>query len=306
MLAQTGPAQIPSGEPGGEPFTISVTSELVLLDVSVTDAAGNRVTNLKRENFRVYENGRLQGITQFSSEDVPVTAGLVIDTSGSMRGKYGDAMAAALAYIGASNPGDEMFVVNFGDRVSSGLPPDTPFSADLRQLTAALSLGVPAGRTALYDAVLYSLRHLDAGTKDKKVLLLISDGGDNNSVHGYEDAMQAALASRATIYAIGIAGENDPDKNPALLQRLARISGGEAFFPEQISALIGICRQIAVSIRTRYSVGYAPSRAGHQGAFRKLRVTATGADGRRLVVHTRTGYVLPPERDPAAGPGTVR
>ena len=290
---QTIPAQVPAVEGSRDPFTMCTTAELVLLDVSVKDAAGGHISGLGKDNFRVYEDGKLQKITQFASEDVPVTVGLVIDTSGSMRSKYPDVVTAALAFIQASNREDEVFVVNFGDDVHPGLPEDVPFTDDIRQLRTALSWGTPAGRTALYDAILFSLQHLEKGTRDKKALVLVSDGGDNNSTHGPRELMRMVRESRATIYTIGIFDADDPDRNPALLRRFACVSGGEAFFPAQLSEVIGICRQIASDIRTRYTIGYVPVRDGEQGAMRKIKVVASGPGGGKLVVHTRTSYVLP-------------
>jgi Ca-activated chloride channel family protein len=297
IAVRTLPVQvIPAAEASEQPFKLSVTAELVLLDVSVKDAAGEHIPNLSKDNFRVYEDGKLQKITHFASDDIPVTVGLVIDTSGSMCSKYRDVVTAALAFIQASNRKDEVFIVNFGDRVSQGLPAGVLFTDDLRQLQAALSLGVPAGRTALYDAILFSLDHLQKGKRDKKTLMLISDGGDNNSAHESEEVMRMVRESRATIYAIGIFDADDPDRNPALLRRLARVSGGEAFFPEQLSKVTGICRRIASDIRTRYTIGYVPIRSGEQGSLRKIKVTASTPSRHRLVVHSRTSYVLPPKR----------
>jgi len=288
--------QAPVGKPLEQPFQLTATAELVLLDVSVKDATGERISNLSKADFRVYEHGKLQAITHFASDDVPVSVGLVIDTSGSMRPKYGDVVTAALAFIHASNRKDEMFVVNFGDRVSRGLPANVPFTDDVTLLLAALSTHTPAGKTALYDAILFSLQHLEKGKCDKKTLLLVSDGGDNNSTHGSEAVMRMVRESRATIYTIGIFDENDADRNPALLRRLARMSGGEAFFPERLSEVIGICRQIASDIRSRYTIGYVPVRSGEQGSLRKIKVIASRPGGHKLVVHTRASYVLPDRR----------
>ena len=292
VVLQTLPAQAPTVE-SEQPFKLSATAELVLLDVSVKDSAGEHIPNLSRESFQVYEDRKLQRITQFGSDDVPVTVGLVIDTSGSMRLKYEDVVTAAVVLIQASNRKDEVFVVNFGDRVSYGLPDGTPFTDDLSQLRGALSLGAPAGRTALYDAILSSLHHLEQGKRDKKTLVLISDGGDNSSTHGSEEVMRMVRESRATIYAIGIYDTDDHDQNPGLLRRLAHVSGGEAFFPGKLSEVTGICRQIASDIRTRYSVGYVPIRSGELGLLRKIKVTASTPSGHKLVVHTRTSYSLP-------------
>jgi Ca-activated chloride channel homolog len=296
VAAQIIPAQDPSVEASGQPFRLSVTAELVLLDVSVKNTVGEHVSNLSKDNFRVYEDGKPQTITHFASDDVPVTVGLVIDTSGSMGPKYGDVVTAALAFIRASNRKDEVFVVNFGDHVRSGLPPGVPFTADIPQLRKALSWGAPAGLTALYDAISFSLHHLEKGKCEKKALMLVSDGGDNNSTHTSDEIMRMVRGSFATIYTIGIFDANDRDQNPGLLRRLARISGGESFFPEQLAAVIGICRQIASDIRTRYTIGYVPGRSGEQGSLRKIKVTASTPAGHKLVVHTRVSYVLPDRR----------
>jgi Ca-activated chloride channel family protein len=210
-----------------------------------------------------------------------------------LQSKYHEVVTAAVVLIQASNPKDEVFVVNFGDHVSYGLPDSIPFTDDLAQLRAALALGAPAGRTALYDAILSSLHHLDRGKRDKKTLVLVSDGGDNSSAHTAEEVMLAVRESRATIYTVGIFDVDDPDKNPGLLRRLAHVSGGEAFFPAQLSETMGICQQIASDIRTRYTVGYAPVRGVERSSLRKIKVTASTPGGHRLLVHTRTGYSLP-------------
>lgn len=305
VAARTFSAQVPAVEASEDPFRLITTSELVLLDVSVQDAAGGHIANLSKENFRVYEGGKLQGITQFESDDVPVTVGLVIDTSGSMRSKYPDVVTAALAFIQASNRQDEVFIVNFGDDVRQGLPGGVPFTDDIRQLRTALSWGAPAGRTALYDAILCSLHHLEKGTRDKKALVLISDGGDNQSTQGPRELMRVVQESHATIYTIGIFEAEDPDRNPALLRRLAFVSGGEAFFPKQLSGVIGICRQIASDIRTRYTIGYVPVRDSERGSMRKIGVVASRPGGGKLAVHARTSYFLPDLRPVADRHGEV-
>ena len=296
IAAQPLPSQTAAIQDPEQPFTLRVTSEFVLLDVSVKSVAGEPVSGLTKENFRVHEDGKLQAISHFSSEDVPVTAGLVIDMSGSMRAKRPEVVTAALAFIGASNRNDEIFVVHFSDAVSLGLPADIPFTDNVNQLRSALSRGTPEGRTALNDAVVFALRHLEGGRRDRRTLVLVSDGGDNASVHGADDVMRTVLESRATIYTIGIFDQGDHESNPKLLRRLARLSGGESFLEVQLSAVNGICRQIASDIRTRYTIGFEPARSGEQGALRKIEVTASTPVGHKLVVHTRAGYVLPPIR----------
>ncbi len=293
MAAQALPAQAPAAQESEQPLKISVTAELVLLDVSVRDKDGLHVANLGKHNFGIYENGVLQKIAHFASDDVPVTVGLVIDTSGSMRPKYSVVVTAALSFIHASNRNDEMFVVNFGDQVRSGLPAGVPFTADIDRLRTALSMAIPAGRTALYDAILFSLNHLGEGKCKRKALMLVSDGGDNFSAHNPKDVIRMVGESRATIYTIGILDPDDLDQNPGLLRRLSQISGGESFFPEGLSAVGSICGRIAADIRTRYTIGYVPVRSGEQGAVRKIRVTASTSDGHKLAVHTRTRYFLP-------------
>ena len=294
------PAQVPAVAPSERPFQLSVTAELVLLDVGVRSVTGEHVSGLTKDNFKVYEDGKLQTVSHFASEDVPVTAGLVIDTSGSMRTKRPEVVTAALAFIGASNRNDEIFVVHFSDGVSLGLPANIAFTGDLNQLRAALRIGLAQGRTALNDAVVFSLAHLEKGRRDRRTIVLVSDGGDNSSVHGADDVMRAVLESRATVYTIGIFDQDDRDRNPNLLRHLAQISGGESFLEVPLSAVNGICRQIASDIRARYTIGYVPVRSGERGALRKIKVTASAPGARKFVVHTRTSYVLPPER-PLAG-----
>lgn len=293
LAVRTPPAQVPAAAAPAQPFTLRATAELVLLDVSVKSATGEPVSGLGKSDFMVYENGKLQTISHFGNEDVPVTAGLVIDTSGSMRPKRAEVVTAALVFIGASNPRDEIFVVHFSDHVSLGLPADTPFTGNIDLLRAALWRGTPEGRTALNDAVVIALEHLEQGRRDRRTLVLVSDGGDNSSLRAAGEVMRKVLESRATIYAIGLFDQDEPDRNPALLRRIARVSGGEAYFPKELSEVTGISVQIAADIRTRYTIGYVPVRHGELGALRKIAVTASTPNGHKLVVHTRTAYVLP-------------
>jgi len=280
---------IGSGQEAAQEFTIRTTSRLVLLDVSVRDAAGGRISGLPKENFGVFEDGKPQQITQFAHADIPVTVGLVVDESGSMRQKQPEVITAALAFIQASNHEDEVFVVNFNEKPRRGLPDIQLFSDDAEQLRAALWRGVPEGRTALYDAVEMALHQLDFGRRDKKTLVVISDGGDNISVHSLENVMHDVLESAATIYAIGIFDEDDPDQNPGVLKRIAQVSGGRSYFPKTLAEIEPICREIAKDIRTRYTIGYIPA-AGDKTSERHIKVIARSANGEKLVVRTRTSY----------------
>ncbi len=288
----TGPSQGPSE------YTIRTTSRLVLLDVSVKDASGALVPELGKQNFEVREDGQPQTVTQFAHADIPVTVGLVVDESGSMRRKQAEVITAALAFIGASNRLDEIFVINFNERARRGLPDIQLFSDDLERLRDALWRGVPEGRTALYDAVEMAVHQLEFGRRDRKALIVISDGGDNVSAHTLHQVMQHVLTSEATIYTIGVFEENDPDKNPGVLKRIAQVSGGMAYFPKTLDEIVPICRDIAKDLRARYTIGYVPQ-AGEGKAERHVKVVARSADGRTLRVRARSSYLFNPELDQA-------
>lgn len=271
----------------------SANSDLVLLDVSVKNSKGGFAANLKRENFRIYENGKLQTISQFAQEDTPITVGLVLDDSHSMRPKRTEVINSALAFIDSSNPRDEMFVTHFNDRVRRGLPGGMNFSDDPKVLTQALWNNPAEGMTALYDGILDALHQLDEGRQDKRSLVVISDGGDNASRHQFKDVLTAVQSTRATLYTVGVFDSEDPDRNPALLRRLASISGGIAYIPEHLEELEKICRDIAKDIRNRYSIGYVPVRSGDGSALRSIKVSITDAGSQKFVVHSRTSYLLP-------------
>lgn len=270
-------------------YVIRSDVPLVLLDVSVQDRAGGFVSGLEKDNFRILENGRFQPITVFAGRDVPVTVGIIMDESFSMSPKRADALTAAMTFVHESNPHDEMFVVNFNDEVRFGLPEKVPFSGKPETLRAALFQGVPAGKTALYDAVIAGLKHLSLGRRDKKALIVISDGGDNCSHASRQEMLTLAESSLATIYTIGLFDEDDPDRNPGILNRLAHLSGGDAFFPNNASGTIPICRRIAKDIRARYTLGYTPSGETKAG-WRKLHVQVAAPGRGKLVAHARAGY----------------
>src|SRR5579871_5999089 len=196
-----------------DPARISVDVNLVVLHATVTDDKGHAVSDLSERNFQVYEDGLAQPIKLFAHEDVPVAAGLLVDHSGSMKRKLPEVTAAAQVFVRASNPNDWMFVVNFNEHVDLGLPPGTPFSNDPVQLGSAISRAPATGKTALYDAIAKALDLLKEGGPDKKVLLVVSDGGDNASSHTLRETLQLAEQSSAVIYTIGIFDPDDPDRN---------------------------------------------------------------------------------------------
>ena len=247
----------------------------------------------------VYEDGVLQPIKYFSQEDVPVTVGLVIDNSGSMKPKLRDVVSAALVFARSSNPQDQMFVVNFNERVSFGLPENVPFTDQVASLEVALSTVKANGETALYDAVAVALEHLNKGDRDKKVLIIISDGGDNSSKHKLPEIMALAGTSNVIIYTIGIYDEQDADRDPGVLKRLAKDTGGEAFLPPSLKDLAPVCERIAHDIRNQYTIAYAPTNRNRDGNYRVIQVKANAPGRGRLLVRTRTGYFAPAQSQPS-------
>jgi Ca-activated chloride channel homolog len=282
-------------------YTISVNVNMVVLSATAQDHKNALVSGLGEDDFRVYEDGVLQQIRYFSHEDIPVTVGLVIDNSGSMKPKRADVIAAAVAFARSSNPKDQMFVVNFNEKVSFGLPGDTPFTDQIPELEVALSRIAADGETALYDAIAVGLERLRKGTRDKKVLIVISDGGDNASKHKLTDIMSLVGQPDAIIYTIGIFDEQDPDRNPGVLKQLAKDTGGEAFLPNTLEEIRPICEQIAHDIRNQYTLAYVPTNKKHDGTYRVIQVKASGVGRGHLSVRTRTGYFAPSESRPVAG-----
>jgi VWFA-related protein len=281
----------PTQDPDSGPFRISVDVALVVLHATVTDRQGGFVSNLGEANFEVYEGGVPQSIRLFTNEDVPVTVGLVVDQSTTMRPKVAEVSAAARTFVRFSNPGDEMFVVNFNESVWLGLPHRIRFTNNTVDLESAITSGSRGGRTALYDAIAKALEELQAGSRDKKVLIVVSDGGDNASAHTLAQVMKLAEESSAVIYTVGVFDEDDPDRNPGVLRRLAQATGGEAFFPNQMGEVVAICERIARDIRHQYTIGYVPTNLARDGAYRAIRVRAHTEGRHRLSVRTRTGYI---------------
>jgi Ca-activated chloride channel homolog len=278
----------------------SVELDLVVLQATVRDRAGQSVPGLEQHNFELYQDGALQPIRLFRHEDTPVTIGLVVDHSGSMREKLGEVTAAARTFVRASNPEDQMFVVNFNEDVSLGLPGGTQFSNSADELGSAI-WGAPAvGATALYDAIIEALRGLQKGERDKKALIVISDGGDNASHSSLDRVLKMAEESSAVIYTIGIFSEDDPDRNPKVLSRLAHETGGEAFFPSKPGETVEICKRIARDVRDQYTFGFS-SMNGKPGAYHAIRVIARSKEHGKLSVRTRAGYIAGGELQPSKG-----
>jgi Ca-activated chloride channel homolog len=280
--------QDPASEAPALRFSVNV--DLVALPVTVRDAKGRTVSDLSQQDFEVFEGGVRQSIRVFRHEDIPVTVGLVIDHSSSMRPKMGEVVEAARTFVRESNPEDEMFVVNFNEHVRAGLPDAVPFTNRADRLESAILRAPFDGQTALYDAMFDALQRAGAGRREKKALILISDGGDDASTHTLDDVLKLAARSTAVIYSIGIYDLDDPDRNPDVLRRLARATGGEAFFPKAADGIVATCESIARDLRSQYLIGYVPTPAARHAGYRAIRVTAHAAGKEKLSVRTRAGY----------------
>jgi Ca-activated chloride channel family protein len=287
-------------------FKLTTNVEVVLLDVSVKRQDGGFASGLTKENFKIMQEKAEQPISIFSAQDVPVTVGLVVDNSGSVRPKKPEIVTAALTFVTHSNPKDEVFLVNFNDHVMMGLPDGMDFTDNSSLLRDALLLNPAQGRTALYDALKAGLKHLEKGRLDKKTLVLISDGGDNMSETTKEEILSLVDTSAVTIYTVGIFDAEDKDKNPGFLKRLASITGGEAFMPDRLDHIVGICEKIAKDIRNRYTLGFTPHNVQRDGKPKKIRVTATSPEGQKLNVRTRTHYIPTADGEPKQSSSLVQ
>jgi len=278
---------------------------LVVLHVSVLNDRSVFVPGLKEENFRVLEDKAEQKLSVFKQEDVPVSFGLVVDNSGSMRDKRPQVNAAALTFVKTSNAQDEGFVVNFNDDYY--LDTEHDFTSDLAEMKTALERIDARGSTALYDAVIGSLDHLKKGTRDKKVLLVVTDGEDNASRHSLENVVEQAQRADALIYAVGVFSDDDIKHNHRAMKKartalsdLANATGGLAFFPENADDTEAICTQIAHDIRNQYTLAYYPTNTARDGTFRTVAVQIVPPHGAgKLSVRTRSGYYAP--RAPSSG-----
>jgi VWFA-related protein len=265
----------------------------VVLHATAQDHRGILVSGLDKDSFQVYEDGALQQIKYFSHEDIPVTVGLVIDNSGSMGRKRAEVITAALAFARSSNPQDQMFVVNFNEHVHFALPEDTPFTDQVPELELALSRIITNGQTALYDGIAAALEHLKKGNRDKKVLIVISDGGDNASKNNLAQIMATAQHADAIIYTIGLFDEEDEDRNPHVLKQLATDTGGDVFLPQSLKEAVPICERIAHDIRNQYTIAYVPANNKRDGTYRAIQVKASAPGRGHLLVRTRAGYRAP-------------
>ena len=271
------------------PSVLSVETNLVMLPITVVDRHDRIVTGLTKEHFTVYDNGARQSIDFFTSEDLPSTVGLLIDSSSSMRGKRETVTAAATGFAAMSHPLDELFTLNFNEAVWPGLPPRVAFAENAEQLRAALSAAPAQGMTALYDAVYRGLDHLELGTRGRKALIVVSDGGDNASSRTIDAVLEHARRTGVAIYAVTLRDPDNPDARPGVLKKLASETGGTVFKAKDTAEVADSFAQIAREIRSGYTIGFSPSNPSDEG-FHAVRVVVNDGHRRALVVRTRAGY----------------
>lgn len=268
---------------------------LVVLHTTVLDDRGRFADGLKQDNFRVLEDKVEQKLSVFKREDIPVSMGLVIDNSGSMRDKRPRVNQAAITLVEASNPQDEAFVVNFNDDFYLDL--DKDFTNSVPELKEALERIDSRGSTALYDAIIGSLDHVKKGSKDKKVLLVVTDGEDNTSHNSLEKTIREVQKTDTVIYTIGLLSEEskkNAKRAKRALEQIAQASGGLSYFPENVEDVHTICEQVAHDIRNQYTLAYYPTNTKRDGTFRSVQVEVIPPRGRgKLVARTRNGYYAP-------------
>jgi Ca-activated chloride channel homolog len=288
----------PIEQEGAETGTVfRADTRIVVLHVTVVDRNGHLITNLGRDAFHVTENGQEQTVRLFKREDVPVSLGLIIDNSGSMRDKRAKVEAATLALVKDSNPQDEVFVVNFNDEAFLDNPKGKDFTNDIRELEEALTRIDSRGGTAMRDAVRMSIDHLkEKAHKDKKVLVAVTDGNDNASLVSLENLVKAAQQSEVMIYSVGLLTEEErreAKRAKRALDALAEATGGDSYYPKDLSDVDRVAHQVARDVRNQYTVVYSPSNQALDGSYRQIKV-AVNAPG-KPTVRTRSGYYATPD-----------
>lgn len=279
-----------------EPPTLSVRTDLVTLSITVVDRRGALVTGLRQEHFTVYDNGDRQAIQFFTSEALPATVGLLMDSSGSMRGRHADRAAVAAAFAAMGHPLDEFFSFHFNEDVWPGLPPSVGFTEDPARLRAALLITPAQGMTALYDALDRGLEHLQHGTRDRKAMIVVSDGGDNASEQTLAGVLDRARRTAAPIYSVSVFDPDNRDARPQVLKALAQGTGGRVFTAKRPEDVTRSFAEIAQEIRSGYTIGFAPAETS-SGGFRSIRVLVNTGNHRQLIARTREGYYAGPSRD---------
>ena len=289
--------QAPVGSENGG-FVFRAEAREVTLHATVVDDRNHLVNNLDKTDFTVFENDKPQKITHFHQEDFPVAIGIVIDNSGSMREKRDAVNKAALNLIRASNPDDQVFVVNFNDEYYL----DQEFTGDIKKLQAALEHVEARGGTALYDAIVASADYLTHSRLQRKALFVVTDGEDDASQESLEQAVHKLQQENGpVVYAIGILGEEKSRRAKRALELVADRTGGISFFPPSLDQVDEISREIAHDIRNQYTITYAPSTPKTVAGYRTIHVDAHARPYKKLTVRTRTGYYPGQEQQGAGG-----
>jgi Ca-activated chloride channel family protein len=294
VRAQAGQAQPGQAQPGQEVPTFAARSHIVLLHVTVIDRHGQAVHDLAPSAFEIDEDGTPQAIEFFEWRDAPIAAGLIIDSSSSMLTRGAMVRASVAAFASLSRPDDELFTIVFNEHVRFGLPPGMPFTRSHDVLLASLARGGRGGKTALHDAVIEGLAHLEQARNAKRVLVVLSDGDDNASAHPERNMLSRAGQSSAVIHTIWSGEISSSRGDRGVLRTLAEGSNGRMYEPSNEREMVETFETIARTIRRGYTIGYAPTNGAADGTYRRIRVRVH-ADDRRLRVLVRDGYTAPYE-----------
>jgi Ca-activated chloride channel family protein len=276
------------------PVGLHMDVDLALINVTVTDPYNRLVTGLDPDNFRVYEDNIEQEVVTFSSEDVPISIGVIFDFSGSMANKIGKAREAALQFFKTANPQDEFFLVSFNERAEL----TSAFTNSIEDLQSRMMLTAPKGRTALLDAIYLGLSQMRGARNGKRALLILSDGGDNHSRYNESDIKRLVKEADTQLYAIGIFDplgyrNRTPEElnGPSLLGETTEMTGGRVFAVENLNELPDIASKIGMELRNQYVLGYRPSNKAHDARWRKIKIKLRAPKGLPpLNVYSKTGY----------------
>ena len=279
------------------PQVLHIDVDLALVNVVVTDPYNRLVTGLDLDNFRVFEDNVEQEIVNFSSEDVPISIGVIFDCSGSMSNKLGKAREAAMEFFRTSNPEDEFFLVSFNERAEL----TSSFTSSVEDLQSRLMFTTSKGRTALLDAIYLGLSQMRSAHNGKRALLILSDGGDNHSRYQESDVKRLVKEANTQLYAIGIfdplgyrSRTMEELNGPSLLSEITEMTGGRVFAADNLNELPDIATKIGLELRNQYVLGYRPSNKTHDGRWRKIKIKLRAPRGLpQLSVYSKTGYYAP-------------
>jgi Ca-activated chloride channel homolog len=297
MVARAGQNEKPQSNSAdkSQNQTLKVDVDLTLVNATVTDSLNRYVSGLEQEHFQIWEDKIEQKIEYFSSEDVAMSLGMIFDVSGSMKDKIATARDAAVTFLKTGNPDDEYFLVEFANRPEVA----SDFTTDISKLQSKIIFTPAKGMTAMYDAVYVGLEKLKAGNNPKKALLLITDGEDNRSRYTFQNVKEFVKEQDVQIYAIGITDQWNSQLSAgrtgrAMLEELADLTGGRAFFPDSVYELEDICTKIAIELKNQYVIGYHSTNQAKDGKWRKLRLKVNPPKGiQHLNVKSKAGYYAP-------------